>query len=167
MSETILPRRTHQTELDDDALLILDALFDRDRTLHELRRTQYAESVGVNYTHNIQLLQLEKFLADLVAMGYMVRHEDDDSGGQRYGLTEEGGRLWEMERTPEWDKYVRDDTLTGKSGRDAWVVVKSPSLDVAQNFLEAAVHAGIHSIDPSSWQESVAEGEMLLPWKSF
>jgi hypothetical protein len=166
MSETILPRRTHQTELDDDALLILDALFDRDRTLHELRRTQYAETLGVSYTHNVALLQVEKFLADLVAMGYMVRH-DDESGGQRYGLTEEGGRLWEIERMPVWDKYVRDDTLAGPSGRDALVVVKSPSLDIAQNFLEAAVHAGIHSIDPMSWQESTAENERLLPWKSF
>jgi hypothetical protein len=167
MSETIIPRRTHQTELDDDALLIFDALFDRDRTLHELRREQYAEAVGVSYTHNVQLLQLEKFLADLVALGYMVRHPDDESGGQRYGLTEEGGRLWELERAPVWESYVRDDTVNGDTGRDVWVVVKSPSLDVAQNFLEAAVHAGIHSIDPMSWQEIATEGELLLPWKAF
>ncbi len=164
MDEPVFPRRTHSTDLSDDVLLIFDALYDGDWTLHELRRESYRQQLNVPYTHSLDLLELEKTLNELVA-GELLETYDDPSGGRRYGLTEEGGRLWELEREPPWDAYCQDQRIPGDDPLEAWVIVKAFSLETAREFLEAADHCGLYAIDPDSWEEGVIEGETLLPWK--
>jgi hypothetical protein len=120
----------------------------------------------VAYTHGLELPDLEKMLGELVDLSLL---ETFDGRGRRdgrsYGMTEEGGRLWELEREPPWSRFCHDERWEGDNPLEAWVVVKSFSLETGRAFLDVAERCGLYAIDPDTWAESVSETEAVLPWK--
>lgn len=119
--------RTGATDLTDGELLILDFLFDLNRVPYRaLRNEAFAFHHNCVAGHGMDDDALWDVLDRRVADGTLrltleeIDRDDAEPGDERgdvpdpaggpplhryYALTPAGGRLWEAERLPDWDRY--------------------------------------------------------------
>lgn len=165
------PSRTFKSDLSDDLLLIFDALFDCNDTLPSLLRENYGSFHNVPYTHNLDDREVEEAVRELMSAGLLASRVR--RGLKRsttfYGLTEAGGRLWEVEREPRWDRFCKDFHGPDEGGGPVWMEVLSPSEGTLWEFLDVTrrCHFGLGQIDPSGANVTRHADYRLVPWKTF
>ena len=163
------PSRTHGSGLTDDLLLIFDALFDRYDTLPSLLRGNYWSYHNLPYTHDMADHEVGEAIRGLMSDGLVTSRVK--RGSKRtitfYGLTAAGGRVWEVEREPRWDRFCVDFSDDAEDGGPGWQVLQSPSAETLWEFLEVAGRCGLEEIDPSRASMTLHRDYELVPWKTF
>ena len=130
-------KRTHKTNLLEEELLILDVLFDANDTFESLVKENFASWHNLPYSHDLDTGTLEEFINKLIRNGILSSTNPGPGNREFYGLTEIGGKLWEVERVPDWDKYCTDSSTIDENG--TWMLsVESPSITTARAFLAGA-----------------------------
>lgn len=160
-------KRTGETALSDDELVIFDALFDGDCSFSMLTKDNVREQGQLPYNHSLNDADLRESLNQLVENGllrtFVYAYADDMEDSQYFGLTKKGGQLWEQERQPNWERYIyvqqyeEDDMLI-------WSV-ESASLAAAQGYMEVAKQAGLGA--PEDLTLVRKPNHQFLPWKNF
>lgn len=133
-------KRTYATSLTDDELILFDVMFWRDVAFSHLRLENFGGVFNYpdEHSHNYPAEKLWRVLDTLIARGLLHATGRHLPFGDRtyYGLTPAGGRLWELERRPDWMRYVElgfaptdwDNIENGLSS----VELKSVSLETAK-----------------------------------
>jgi hypothetical protein len=105
------PSRTGQTALSNDALYLFDALFDSTQRLGALRREEFAD-FNLPYTHELDPPALNALVLRLAGDGLLRlrRSRRRPDLGAWITLTPAGGRLWELEREPQWLRFCEDSS---------------------------------------------------------
>ena len=157
------PPRSGNTPLTDGELCLFDALFDVTLPVGALRRGEFA-ALNLPYTHDLDPPGLDALVLRLAEAGLLRlrRASRRPDLGAWVTLTPAGGRLWELERAPEWARFCRDSSRPeGPSGR--WVL--RPSLaSVAEAFLETARACGLHAPVMSRLSRRRLRAR-VVPWK--
>ncbi len=135
------PRRTGRSPLTDAELYLFDALFDKEDRVGSLRREQFGAFHNLPYTHDLDAAALSAAVARLEQAG-LVRFRPTSRRpdlGPWVRLTPAGGRLWELERNPDWSRFCVDSSAPeGADGR--WVLrIRSCEVTTAEAFLDTAV----------------------------
>jgi hypothetical protein len=158
-----LPKRTGQTELSDDELLLFDFLFDTWVPFGALVRDAYIVHMNVRYSHRLEdnalRETLERLIASKLVTTWTIKRPQHRS--INYSLTAKGGRLWEKERQPDWNRFCTSTHLESE------LVVTSPSLQTAETFVRAWHECGLDTCDLSQMHHEHRSSEKLVPWKSF
>lgn len=164
------PRRTFATNLSDDELILLDAMFAGSIEFEGLLPENFREATELDYVHQFSHDELAQVVDAMEGRGVLelLRTVDDEL---RVGLSGAGGNLWELERTPDWRRYVIYFMATDfdTDGNEFWYAeVQSPAFDTAAEFLEAAIECGLFpeaNLDLMETQEYLDEN--LVGWRSF
>lgn len=169
------PRRTHQTALTDDELVLLDALFDKHVYFEHLQADGFHDTFFLGYTHGLSDDHLQRTLDRWVAEAILRTYPHTEGlrpvsklwGRTKYALTAAGGRLWELERQPKWDRYCTDSYWKDEETGEWWIAVESPSQATARAFLEVPTRCGEESYDLDRATTVTRGGDSLLSWKTF
>jgi predicted transcriptional regulator len=160
-------KRTKETGLSEEELLILDILFDARDTFEALTRENYASWHNLPYSHNLETNVLRDMISRLVESGIISPHTSDFDSKVFYGLTEAGGKLWEAERVPNWERYCADHS-TDETGQ--WMLtVESPSIATAQAFVKCANQCRLYGFkqDEVRTMTLIEERPSIIYWKVF
>lgn len=161
-------KRTNETNLSADELLILDVLFDAKERFESLLRENYASWHNLPYSHHLETNVLRDLIHRLVENGIIRLHTSGFDDTLFYGLTEAGGKLWEVERVPNWDRYCTDYSTQDETGH--WTLsVESPSISTAQSFMDCADHCGLYGFKPDEIRiTTLIEAQpTTIYWKTF
>jgi hypothetical protein len=159
------PARTGGTSLTEDELFLFDALFDITLPLHALRKEEFA-ALNLPYSHNLDASELERAVRAFADAGRVrvTPNRRRPDLGPWIALTPAGGRLWELERRPDWDRFCIDFSRP-EGSRGRWVLrIHSPLAAVAEQFLDAATACGLYAPMASR----IARREVrarIVPWK--
>jgi hypothetical protein len=160
------PSRTGQTALSNDALYLFDALFDSTQRLGALRREEFA-AFNLPYTHELDPPALNALVLGLAGDGLLQlrRSRRRPDLGAWITLTPAGGRLWELEREPQWLRFCEDSSAP--QGRSAtWVLrVRASTPSVAEAFLDTAQDCGLYAPLMSRLSRRRVRAR-VVPWKS-
>lgn len=169
-----IPKRTNATQLSDDELLLFDFLFDKTLSFHHLRIADYSFHMNCSYSHHLNDGELLFTLESLVDRGLLHRKfgqiwdvgANTCSEGFRYTLTENGGKLWELERQPVWDRYV--ETSHWELGANCRGMMRVVCKDESTALICLGMMFAAGLVSPVGririrdiWNAR------LLPWKSF
>jgi hypothetical protein len=168
------PRRTNATNLSDDELLLFDFLFDKNLSFHHLRIEHYSFHMNCLYSHSLNDADLELTLASLVARGLLnckvgkiwrieTREYVD---GKIYALTESGGHLWELERLPDWDRYLTTSQWMLGTNNRGMIRIVCPNEEIGRLCMGAMFAAGLIAPIGRIRVRNIWDA-MLLPWKTF
>ena len=160
-------KRTKETVLSEEELLILDVLFDARDTFEALTKENYASWHNLPYSHNLETDVLRDLMNKLVENNIISHHTSDFDSKVFYGLTEAGGKLWEVERVPNWEKYCADHSAD-ETGQ--WILsVESPSIVTAQAFMDCANHCGLYGFKQDEIRTTtlIEEQPSIIYWKAF
>jgi len=103
--EVNLPTRTHNTDLSDDALLLLDAIiYFNGWVADQMSQEDYSFHMNVGYSHSLADKEILHTLEDLRKIGVLRKAEQEFDIS--WFATEMGGCFWESERQPIWGKFV-------------------------------------------------------------
>jgi hypothetical protein len=168
------PRRTNATDLSNDELLLFDFLFDKSLSFHHLRIEDYSFHMNCLYSHSLNDADLELALTSLVARGFLNcrvgkiwRMETRDYvNGNIYSMTESGGHLWELERLPDWDRYLSEWQWLLGSGDRGMIRIVCPTEEVGRLCLGAMFAAGLIAPIGRVRVRNIWDAK-LLPWKTF
>jgi hypothetical protein len=168
------PKRTNATILSDAELLLFDFLFDQSLSCHHLRGENYSFHMNCLYSHGLDDAGLALTLTSLVdrgllhcKLGEIWRVETRDyAAGSIYTMTENGGVLWEVERCPDWNRFlVTSKWELGNNCRGMMRIV-SPSEDIGRLCMGAMFAAGLISPLGRIRVRTIWDAN-LLPWKTF
>jgi hypothetical protein len=160
-----VPLRTHATDLSDDELLLFDFMFDCKTPAHYLMAKAYPDHLNTPYTHGLSDAELEAALDALVACGLVVRSTSCVGAGWVFGLSPEGGGMWERERRPDWSLYVRDSAEFTDQETEC-VSIVSPSQQTVRQFLTAASDCGLWTPLDEPREDWTTDTD-LVPWKEL
>jgi hypothetical protein len=151
--------------LADAELYLFDALFDVTLRVGALRREEFA-ALNLPYTHDLDPPALDGLVLRLAEAGLLRlrRASRRPDLGDSVTLTPAGGRLWELERMPEWALFSRDSSAPeGPSGK--WVLrIRAASASVAEAFLETARACGLYApVMPRLSRRRLRA--RVVPWK--
>jgi hypothetical protein len=159
------PPRTGKTPLADAELYLFDALFDVTLRVGALRREEFA-ALNLPYTHDLDPPGLDALVLRLAEAGLLRlrRASRRPDLGAWVTLTPAGGRLWELERVPDWARFSRDSSAPeGPSGR--WVLrICAPLASVAEALLETARACGLYAPVMSRLSRRRLRAR-VVPWK--
>ena len=161
-------KRTYQTNVSDEELLILDVLFDARDTFESLAKENYATWHNLPYSHNLEVGDLTNLINRLLGDGIISFHTSNPGNKVFYGLTEAGGKAWEVERVPDWERYCTDYSTVNEAGH--WMLfVESPSLATAKAFMDCATHCHLYQFNPNAIRIStiIEEKSSTIYWKAF
>jgi hypothetical protein len=161
--------RTHRTSLTDDELILLDVLFKWRICFAALRREDFA--VGFNCdSHNLDDVQLVETLARFCEEGFLRRKPSFDRRVKKYGgwfeMTARGGELWESERTPVWERFVRGHHHEPVPG-NVMVSFCGPSAPICEDFLRTYWGEMVRGSRLRRVRLFKITNHELIPWKSF
>jgi len=176
-----LPKRTHNTDLSDDALLLLDAIiYMNGWVADQMIQGDYRFHMNVGYDHGLADDEVEQVLESLGKSGLLRRVEHED--GNAWFATEMGGRIWESERQPIWDKFVVDwqyggpadiaygeyeapivPLLLDATEEKPFAVIRSPSLETLKHYVAEPFNLWI----PRAEAERSIVCRMDFGWKVF
>ncbi len=168
------PRRTGDTCLTDDELLLFDFMFDGSVTFRALRIEDYAIHMNTRYSHRLDDRELASALQSLCDRSLVVRTTEpiwsiehrEFVQGHRYTLSEQGGKLWEAERRPLWDRYVTDAQSSDEGRAYGSVRITCADAAIAKLCAGAMFAAGM-VVPRSQLRMRNLSGVRLLPWKTF
>ena len=166
MNVTSYLKRTNKTSLSDEELLILDVLFDARDTFEALLKENYGSWHNLPYTHGLETSLLRELIDKLVRNGTMKSYASRDR--LFYGLTESGGKLWEVERAPDWERYCIESSTVDEDGN--WTLsVESPAITTARAFLDCAKDCSLYRFNPDDLATSTdVDGKIsIVEWRVF
>jgi hypothetical protein len=161
-------KRTRKTNLIEEELLILDVLFDASDTFEALVRENYASSHNLPYTHSLDAGSLRALIDKLMRNGIVQSHTSGPSNRLFYGLTEAGGKLWEVERAPDWERYCADSSTLDETGK--WILsVESPSITTAKAFVTCAKDCLLYRFneDDIRTKTRIEDKISTVEWRAF
>jgi hypothetical protein len=160
------PPRTGRTSLTDAELYLFDAMFDHRERLGVLRREEFATALNLPYTHDLDRVALEAVVRRLAGARLLRlrRAGGRPDLGPWVELTPEGGRLWELEREPQWLRFCMDSSRP-EGRRGTWVLrIRASDARIADDFLETAQACGLYwpELHRLSRRQVTAA---VVPWK--
>ncbi|MGC3969694.1 MAG: hypothetical protein QM775_20890 [Pirellulales bacterium] len=165
--------RTHATDLSDDGLMLLDALFDHGGTpIRLLREVNFRPQWNLPFAHSLSDVELLELLRSYVGRG-IVTISDDCDARNYCAITPLGGALWEAERKPVWDRYAfgREKSKMNADGEHvAHVVLTSyfRSSAAAAEFVNNCRTLGIDLAGRGRIRHHVAKRlPGVVEWKNF
>ena len=130
-------KRTNKTNLIDEELLVLDVLFDSSDIFESLVKENYGSWHNLPYSHGVETGILRDLVDKLIGDGIVTSQTSSPGNKVFYALTEAGGKLWEAERAPDWERYCTYSSTPEENGN--WIlVVESPSIATAKAFVDCA-----------------------------
>ena len=150
--------------------MLFDGLFDVWDTLESLLRENYSTWHNLPYSHGLDAPALRHTLQGFLDRGLIQCRTEDRSGREMtwFALTERGGDLWTLERQPVWQRYCVDSCWPAETGGDAWLLsVRSPVVQTARAFLNAAVRCRLYEVDLKQVTVERKPAQALIPWKTF
>jgi hypothetical protein len=140
-------KRTNKTSLLDEELIILDVLLDSSNTFESLLKENYASWHNLPYSHDLDIGALRELIDKLIGNGILRSANRRPGNKEFYGLTEAGGKLWEVERAPDWERYCTDSSTMDEDG--TWILfVESPSITTAKAFMVCASDCLLYRFNP-------------------
>lgn len=165
---THLPRRTKLTKLTNDELLVLDfiIMLGKIDSPFWLRQSEYSKHMNGGYTHNIQDENIEVFFTEMTSKGLIVKSTDGSSKENvLYNVTEQGAKLWEIERTPLWNKYCEGSSYYDEQDGQLYFEITSIQKDVGLLFAETALECGLYNFDLMELKPTTPD--FFYEWKDF
>lgn len=161
-------KRTNRTNLLDEELLILDILFDSSDTFEALVKENYASWHNLPYTHTLEAAALRELIDKLIREGVITSRVWGPGYRLFYTLTEAGGKLWELERAPDWERYCTDSSTVDDNGN--WTLsIESPLLTTAKEFVDCARHCLLYRFHPDEMSTTTRTEAKIstVEWKVF
>ncbi|MCP4353788.1 MAG: hypothetical protein GY795_50725 [Desulfobacterales bacterium] len=167
-------KRSFHTTLTDDEVIIFDVLFDRSVPLRNLEGGKEFEYFFNYPSHRLEIVQLTDTLNKFINEGFMktniIAYEKLKKLCVYIELTEKGGKIWEKERTPNWENYIIDYQIRNEIKNKEELYIYSLSLIVAEKFLNTAHKSKLYKMkNPENKSISKIDGTKLgyIPWKKF
>ncbi len=166
MNCTHYPPRTRNTDLSDDELLLFDMMFDGNASASQLCSTVYSLHLNCDYSHSLDETALLETLNSLLSRRLIVRSGAPlNSDETRYALSDEGGRLWDLERKPNWNVTFQLPETTWPLPK--WVNHRLlPRPAFGTKMPRCHVRAGLVTPCGPIRTRSMFD-KRLLPWKNF
>ncbi len=142
-------------------------MFDGNASVSQLSSTVYSQHLNCAYTHALNDAELRETLNSLLLRNLIVPIGDTVKETEtRYALTESGGRMWELERKPDWRRYVT--ALQKELGMFSTGSITIFCLDhyTGRKCLGAMFAAGMITPGGPIRTRSMFD-KRLLPWKNF
>jgi predicted transcriptional regulator len=161
-------KRTNKTNLLDEELLILDILFNSNDAFESLVKENYASWHNLRYSHNLDGGTLREMIEKLIDHGIIRSHTSGPGNQEFYALTEGGGKWWEAERAPDWQRYCTDSSTVDENG--TWtLLVESPSILTAKAFMVCAIDCCLYRFNREETSTTILIGANIstVAWKSF
>lgn len=163
--------RKGKTKLSDDELIIFDSIFDSSCSIDQLRRKGFDERFNFSFKHSLKDKDLSICLKNLELQSLIRIREENDSKKSFVELTAKGGKLWEKEREPIWEKYCKGWSYSPfKEENKLLLEAVSPSLDTLKNYLKVAIEINLFGIGKDYEIEFASEKRKFivgLNWKRF
>jgi hypothetical protein len=159
------PPRSGRTSLTDAQLYLFDALFDVAQRLGALRREEFA-ALNLPYTHDLDPVELDAVVRQLAAAGLLRLRKamGRPDLGPWIHLTAAGGRLWELEREPQWPRFCTDSSRP-EGPRGNWILrIRASDAGIASAFLETARACGLYRPELSRLSRRQVTAS-VVPWK--
>lgn len=145
-------KRTYATTLTDHELLVLDPLFEHRSMLRNLFQDGFEGNWNLE-RHCLKDQEVRTLVGDLVNRGWLTttniksssgRHDDPDDA--IIALTSLGGSQWELERRPDWNRFIAwggfidaaGNTFQGIWGTSWKIIDDYFTVDQEIGFLERA-----------------------------
>lgn len=161
-------KRTNKTSLSDEELLILDVLFDASDTFESLRKENYGSWHNLPYTHTLEASLLRELIEKLIRNGVIKSHISRPGARLFYALTEAGGKVWEVERAPNWERYCTDNLTVDENG--SWTLsVESPSITTAKAFVVGAKECSLYQFNDATLRTrtQIERKISTIEWRVF
>ena len=82
-----------------------------------------------------------------------------------YWITASGGREWERERRPAWDRLVYDRYGEHRSGKPTATILAA-SLDIGNQFWHAGVDCGLFEYTDGRFKTRTVRNYPMIHWRS-
>src|SRR5215216_1219824 len=161
-------KRTSKTNLTDEELLVLDVLFDSSDIFESLVKENYGSWHNLPYSHGMEAEILRNLVDKLICNGIITSQTSSPRNKVFYALTEAGGKLWEAERAPNWERYCTDSSTQEENGN--WtLVVESPSVATAKAFVDCADDCLLYRFnrDEIKMTTSIEQSLSTVYWRAF
>ena len=142
-------------------------MFDSNASASQMASTVYAEHMNCGYSHSLDDDGLRATIDSLLsrnliqAIGSSVNTTEP-----RFSLTESGGEIWELERQPDWQRYVTTSQRELGNFPTGSIVAFCADQHIGRRCLGAMFASGlITPAGPIRTREIY--NKRLLPWKSF
>lgn len=163
--------RTGKTKLSDDELIIFDAVFDSSCSIDQLKRKGFDERFNFPYKHSLNDKDLIDCLDNLKSQNLVRIKAEINSKKSFVELTAKGGKLWEIEREPIWEKYCEGWTYSPYREENKLLLeAVSPSLETLKDYLKVATEINLFGIGKDYKIEFASEKRKFivgLNWKRF
>lgn len=158
--------------------MLMDALFDKNLMWQDLIREDFALVHNLHHPHGFSDEALRRKLDEWLETGILregrEEYPDDSWVYHWYGLTEAGGKLWEEEREPWWERYCtsafwsEEEEGEERGAQKSWLSIRSLSLETARAFLTQVCQGFFYAAETQKAQTILHQNDdELLPWKLF
>ena len=156
-------KRTYLTSLTDDELILLDCLWSAGARWELLRRESFAQEWN-GESHNLDDDQLLEALRRFVGFG-LLRIEDHGSRSS-FWMTESGGRKWEAERLPVWDRFARDRYMLSKHRKTVLTIHSTTAIN-RDGLWDLGRRVGMFYPVDGTIKIATLHDYPLVSWKQF
>lgn len=142
-------------------------LFDCNASEPQMSSSVYAEHMNCEYNHSLDDVSLRQTIDSLIDRNLLhMIGNSVNATDTAYSLTESGGEMWELERQPDWTRYVTtSQNIIGHNPTGSLRVLCNDE-QIGRQCIGAMFASGL--ITPaSSIRSRVLCNKRLVPWKSF
>lgn len=178
------PKRTQKTNLTIDDLILLDFLaLNGSCNVNLLKIDNYPVHMNCSYSHNIPDDQIENKMEELISKGWVDKKVGDvfdigfdtqkaeyvfsKSQGYIYSIAQKGGVLWEIERTPMWEKYCSDFSYPDEINENLYYFeLDCLTKDIGLQFAQSTVDCGLYKYEFDKLKPTAPDPD-FVNWKKF
>lgn len=140
-----------------------------------LKKDSYPWHMNCTYSHKVSDDHLENKMEKLILSGLVNKKLDNSidigSGIQKekyiYSITKNGGRLWELERKPIWERYCSDSSYQDNLNKNIqYFELDCLIKNIGYQFSKCALDCGLYQYDINTLK-LVDSYSCLLYWKEF
>lgn len=156
------PKRTSKTTLSEVELLILDFLaLNGIADISSLYDDNYLVHMNTQYSHGLDNSELV-FLIDLMVNKKLIStHDTFGKNDIRYSISYLGGKLWEIERGPKWNRYCMD------SSDGNIISFYCLDVDIGKKFAETSLFSNLYLFSRNNLYLEKLNPGSLIYWKKF
>lgn len=139
--------------------------------------------MNCSYSHKILDEHIEIKMAELASKGWIkvkigdVINIDFDSQkkkykssinkGPIYSITSEGGKLWEIERTPIWDSFCMDSSYADENDNNIFYLeINCLSEEIGLKFAKCMLECGLYEYEFEKLKTTTPDPD-FVHWKKF
>lgn len=165
--------RTGKTKLSDNELIIFDAIFDLSCSIDQLKRKGFDERFNFPYKHSLSDKSLIVCLENLQSQKLVRIKEvkENKSTKSFVELTAKGGKVWEIEREPVWEKYCEGWAyMPFREENRLLLEVVSPSRQTLSEYLKISIEINLFGVGKDCKIEFTSEKRKFIVginWKRF